>query len=136
MREKRVHTGRISSRAVKDKGTCMEFELVLSFTKIVITTEFLGEDILITLKGGDKPHIGTAVLSVPRPSLTGDGSISATSSVLNVTGHKDETICRILAEKAAKKYGVTAVCIGGFHMDGISAGQIREVAAAVQNFDV
>ena len=114
----------------------MKSEIILSFTKIVISTEFLGDDILITVSGGDKPHIGTAVLTVPRPSLTGDGSVSATSSVLNVTGHKDEDICRILAEKASKKYGVTAVCIGGFHIDHISAEQVKEVVSAIRNFDL
>lgn len=112
----------------------MESKLKLSFAEIVISINFLGDDILITVKGGDKPHIGTAVLAVPRFSLTGDKTISTTSSVLNVTGHKDEAICRTLAEKAAKKYGVTTVCVGGFHIDDISAGQIEEVVSAIREF--
>lgn len=114
----------------------MESEIILSFAKIVISKIFLGDDLLVVVKGGDKPHIGTTVLTIPRLSLTGDGSISTTSSVLNVSGHKDETICRILAEKASKKYGVTVVCTGGFHIDGISAGQIKEVVDAIRNFDI
>ena len=114
----------------------MESEIVLSFSKMVISKQYLGDDILITVRGGEKPHIGTAVLAVSRPSLTGDGSDSATSSVVNVTGHKDEAICRILAERASKKYGVTAACVGGFHIDDISAGQIEEVVAAIRNFDI
>ena len=114
----------------------MKSEIVLSFTKIVISKKFLGDDILIVVEGGEKPHIGTTVLAVPRPSLTGDGTVSTTSSVLNVTGHKDESICRILAEKASKKYGVTAVCIGGFHIDDINTGQIKEVVDAIQKFDI
>lgn len=114
----------------------MESEITLSFTKIVISKKFLGDDILIVVKGGDKPHIGTTVLAVPRPSLTRDGTVSTTASVLNVTGHKDEMICRILAEKASKKYGVTAVCVGGFHIDNINADQIKEVMEAIRNFDI
>ncbi|MDE5931801.1 MAG: hypothetical protein K2H40_04870 [Lachnospiraceae bacterium] len=114
----------------------MESEIALSFSRIVISKKFLGDDILITVKGGDKPHIGTVVLAVSRPSLTGDGSVSTTSSVLNVTGHKDEVICRILAEKASKKYGVTAACVGGFHIDDINAEQIEEVVSAIRNFDI
>ncbi|MBQ6397572.1 MAG: hypothetical protein IJI06_05425 [Oscillospiraceae bacterium] len=47
-----------------------------------------------------KPHIGCAVLAIPRPSLKSDGSMSCTSSVLNLSGHKDETLCRLLAERA------------------------------------
>ncbi|MCM1037786.1 MAG: hypothetical protein NC434_00565 [Ruminococcus sp.] len=114
----------------------MESEIILSFAKIAISKNFLGNDILITVRGGDEPHIGTVVLAVPRPSLTGDGTVSTTSSVLNVIGHKDEDICRILAEKASKRYGVPAVCVGGFHIDGMSAEQIREVVTAVRNFDI
>lgn len=114
----------------------MESEIKLSFTKIIVSVNFLGDDILIVVKGGDEPHIGTVVLAVPRPSLTGDGSKSATSSVLNVIGHKDEEICRMLAEKASKKYGVTAVCTGGIHVDHMDGEQIREVVAAIRDFDI
>lgn len=113
----------------------MKSVITLSFARITISAEFLGDDILIAVSGGDRPHIGTAVLAVPRPSLTGDESVSATSSVLNVTGHKDEVICRMLAEKAARKYGATVVCAGGFHVDDMDAGQIEEVVSAVRDFD-
>ena len=58
----------------------------------------IGEDLLISVEGGQKPHIGCVIQSIPRPSLTGDGSYSATSSVLNLTGHKDEYLCRKLSE--------------------------------------
>ena len=114
----------------------MESEITLSFAKITISVDFLGEDILIVVKGGDRPHIGTTVLAVPRPSLTGDESVSATSSVLNVIGHKDELICRSLAEKTSKKYNATVVCTGGFHVDDLDEGQIKEVVSAIQNFDI
>lgn len=114
----------------------MRTEITLSFSKIVISTELLGEDIFITVAGGDKPHIGTVVLAVPRDSLKGDGSVSTTSSVLNVTGHKDETVCRMLAEKASKKYGVTAACTGGIHVDGLDERQIREVVSAIEHFEI
>lgn len=114
----------------------MESKITLSFAEIVLSTSFFGDDILICVKGGEAPHIGTAVLAVPRPSLTGDASLSATSSVLNVTGHKDEVICRMLAEKASKKYGVTAVCVGGFHIDGMNAEQIEEVGSAIRDFEI
>ena len=65
----------------------------------------IGDDIVLILAGGDKPHIGCVVQAVPRPSLTNDGSISVTSSVLNLTGHKDEFLCRKLAEKRCRETG-------------------------------
>ena len=83
------------------------------------------------LSGGSRPHIGCTVLAVPRASLSGDGHTSDTSSVLNVTGHKDEAICRYLAEKAAAAYGCVVCCSGGFHVDHITEDQISELMSAL-----
>ena len=110
--------------------------LEYSFGTLRIETTRIGEDLLVTVSGGERPHIGSVVLSEPRPSLSGDGSTSCTSSVLNRVGHKDEQICRYLAEKACKKYGVAVVCTGGFHMDDMSAEQIREVISSLDGVDV
>lgn len=104
----------------------------LSFTELTVRVNNLGKDVLIVIEGGTRPHIGSTVLAVPRPSLTGDGSVSVTSSVINVTGHKDEDLCRILAESAAKRQNAVAVCTGGFHADNISMEQIAELKAAVK----
>ena len=81
----------------------MIYEKQLSFAGITVRITKVGEDYSILLTGGGKPHIGCTVLSIPRPSLTGDGSISVTSSVLSLTGHKDETICRYLETHRKKE---------------------------------
>ena len=87
----------------------------------------IGDDIVLILAGGDKPHIGCVVQAVPRPSLTNDGSISVTSSVLNLTGHKDEFLCRILAEKRCRETGRIVVCTGGVHIENITKEQIHKL---------
>ena len=112
---------------MEGKGSLRPYDLELSFSKIKISVTDVGEDRLILVSGGDKEHIGCTVLSFARPSLSGGGQISATSSVLNVTGHKDEEICRCLAEKLAIKEKCTVVCTGGFHADGIQKNQIDEL---------
>ena len=94
---------------------------------IEVSVGAIGKDILICVEGGDRPHIGCVVQAVPRLSLIGDGSKSATASVLNLTGHKDEYLCRKLAEKICSTFGTTTVCTGGFHIDGMSKEQIKEV---------
>lgn len=104
----------------------------LSFSEITVQVIRLGTDCSLVIQGGERPHIGSSVLAVPRPSLTGDGTVSATSSVLNVTGHKDEALCRCLAEAVAKRTQGVVVCTGGFHMDHITSAQIREVMEAVR----
>ena len=72
-------------------------------------------------------------MAVPRPSLTGNGEISVTSSVINVTGHKDEQICRCLAERVSKHKNAVVVCTGGFHVDDITDAQLREVLECVKD---
>ncbi len=112
----------------------MEWIINLGFADVYINLKQIGEDILITVTGGAE-HIGCAVLSVPRPSLSDPDQMSCTSSVLNVSGHKDDFICRILAEKAVKKYESTVVCTGGFHLDHIAPEQIKILIRAIEKFD-
>ena len=97
-----------------------------------VRAAFVGEDILVCLQGGERPHLGCVVQTEPRESLTGDGSVSATSSVLNYPGHKDEVVCRYVAEKISRELKRRVVCTGGFHKDGINVDEIREVQMAVE----
>lgn len=97
-----------------------------------VSAAFVGEDILVCLQGGERPHLGCVVQTEPRESLTGDGSVSATSSVLNYLGHKDEVVCRYVAEKISRELKRRVVCTGGFHKDGINVDEIREVQMAVE----
>ena len=109
----------------------IEKEVVGSILKV--SAGKIGSDIFICLEGGSAPHIGCVVQAVPRASLTGDGSNSTTSSVLNLTGHKDELLCRKLAEMVCSRTGCVTVCTGGFHLDGIRKGQIQEVMRVVDD---
>ena len=108
----------------------------LSFSELKVEIMSVGNDYSIVIQGGDSPHIGCTVLAVPRLSLTGDGSKSCTSSVINLTGHKDEVICRLIAERICCKKCAVTVCTGGFHVDEIKKDQIQEVIdAAVDVID-
>lgn len=115
-----------------NKNDIKIYEKELSFSKIKLYVLKLGDDYNITISGGEKPHIGTSVLAIPRPSLTGDESISATSSVMNMVGHKDEQICRYLAEKVCTNKNAIVLCSGGFHVDNISKDGINEVLQTVK----
>ena len=84
----------------------------------------LGRDLLAVLTGGAE-HIGCTVLAIPRPSLADPDRTSATSSVLNCVGHKDEYPCRKVAEALCSRTGATVVCTGGLHVDGAGPEQLR-----------
>ena len=58
--------------------------------------------------------------------------MSATVSVLNLTGHKDEEICRYVAETITKETGAVTLCTGGFHVDGITTEQIEELRTVIR----
>ncbi|MBQ3425056.1 MAG: hypothetical protein IJH38_07660 [Clostridia bacterium] len=89
----------------------------------------MGKDYTLAVYGGAAPHVGSVVMAIARPSLTGEG-ISATSSVLNCVGHKDEAVARIFAEAVAKAKGCTAVCACGIHVDDISPEQMDAIHRA------
>ncbi|MCD7763328.1 MAG: hypothetical protein LUI14_09065 [Lachnospiraceae bacterium] len=89
----------------------------------------MGKDCTICIRDVKGAHIGSAVMATARPSLTGEGR-SATSSVLNRMGHKDEEIARRIAESVAAKLDCTVVCTCGIHIDGISPEQIQQVLDA------
>lgn len=108
----------------------LTFTRELSFTRLTLQATWVGEDCHLLLWGGDKPHLGCTVLAVPRPSLSGEGQ-SATSSVLNLPGHKDEVLCRQLAEETAAASGCTTVCSGGVHVDNLTSGRIAEIQKAM-----
>lgn len=96
-------------------------------TFLKISLGLIGSDILMCIEGGGRPHIGCTVQAISRKSLTGSGENSVTSSVINVTGHKDEFLCRKAAEAVCSALGTNVVCTGGFHMDHMSPSQIQEV---------
>ncbi|MCC8151895.1 MAG: hypothetical protein LIO96_10700 [Lachnospiraceae bacterium] len=98
---------------------------------IEVRMERVGKDMHLLLTGGTDPHIGCVVMSVPRLSLSGDRTASATSSVINVIGHKDEEICRVLAEAVCRAYQCLVVCVGGFHEDHLQEDQITEIKRVV-----
>lgn len=106
---------------------------ILSFTEQLseccqITCQIvpMGKDFMLAVYGGTRPHVGSVVMAQARPSLTGTG-ISATSSVLNCMGHKDEAVAREFAEAVAVQNNCTAVCSCGIHLDGITPRQLKQV---------
>lgn len=108
----------------------------LSFSQMELKVTETEKDCHILLYGGECPHIGSVVISQPRPSLREKGKISCTSSVWNMSGHKDETLCRILAEKMAVIRNKPVVCTGGFHVDDITEEQIWELTEQVRNIEL
>jgi hypothetical protein len=81
---------------------------------------FVGNDLVVSIWGGSKPHVGAVALSIPRPSLKNSTKISSTSSVLTRLGHKEDEIVKKVAEKISATLNKVVVVSAGIHWDTIS----------------
>jgi hypothetical protein len=76
-----------------------------------------GDDVVVTIGGGEKPHVGCVVLAVPSPK-EGPGH-SPSVSVLTIPPHKEESIARPVAEGVCRRLGRVTVVTAGVHEDTI-----------------
>ena len=95
--------------------------------KVSAEVRLIGADLLVVITGGDRPHIGSAAVALPRSSLRDRGVMSATSSVYNLPGHKDQMIAQRVSEVLSARLNRTVVAVAGFHKDGISERGIKKV---------
>jgi hypothetical protein len=108
----------------------MEFTVDAAGFDLVCTVQRMGDDCLVALRGGDKAHIGSTAMAVPRPSLTGVGR-SATVSTLNRTGHKDDFLANPIARDVSAQLDCAVTCVAGVHVDDATPEQITAIQAAV-----
>lgn len=108
------------------------FSLTCGRITVQATVLRAGEDLCVLLSGGDKPHIGCVTLSIARPSLADAARGSATTSVLNITGHKDGEAAQYLSQRLAAALQKTVVVSGGIHVKAIQPAEIHTVMEMVR----
>ncbi len=81
----------------------------------------VGDDVVVAIGGGERPHVGCVVLAQPHPARGGATKWSASCSVLTIPPHKEEPIARGVAERLAASLGRVAVVTAGVHDDDIDA---------------
>ena len=84
-------------------------------------TAIVGDDVVVAIGGGERPHVGCVVLAQPHPGTGGATKWSASCSVLTIPPHKEEPIARGVAERLAVSLGTVAVVTAGVHDDDIDA---------------
>jgi len=87
----------------------------------------IGEDLLVAVWGGEKPHIGAVAAAQPRPSLKDPRTTSATASVFCYLGHKEDGLAKQAAERLAAAFDTRVVVTAGIHWDNLSEEGIRKV---------
>ena len=87
----------------------------------------MGKDLIVSVVGGDTPHIGSVAVAIPRPSLKDASRISATVSIFNLVGHKDDEIARPMALKLARELNRRVVVVLGVHLRKATQDDIRKL---------
>ena len=83
--------------------------------------EIVGEDVVVAVGGGERPHVGCVVLAQPCRTKMGGQGWSASCSVLTIPPHKEEPIARAVATRIVEVLGMVAVVTAGVHDDEIDA---------------
>ena len=87
----------------------------------------IGQDLLVAIWGGERPHIGAVAVAQPRPSLKDHSLRSATASVFCYPGHKDDIIAKEAAEKISSALNTNVTVTVGIHWDNIDEEGIQSV---------
>ena len=87
----------------------------------------IGQDLLVAIWGGEKPHIGAVAMAQPRPSLRDPELTSSTASVFAYVGHKEEELAKAAAEILAATLKTNVVVTAGIHWDNLPPEGIQRV---------
>lgn len=118
---------RAADRKICDKAFSVT---TASGIKLTLKAFWAGADLVLIMAGGDAPHIGAVAVAVPRPSLDDPLVTSSTTSIIALTGHKDDELAKPLAAEGARRLGRPVVAVVGVHIENATALQIAEVAEA------
>ncbi|HDM09705.1 MAG TPA: hypothetical protein ENF92_04215 [Desulfobacteraceae bacterium] len=91
------------------------------------SVQAIGDDLLVAIWGGERPHIGAIAVAQPRPSLKYPDRISSTASVFCLVGHKEDDLAKAASEVLAAALNTTVVVTAGIHWDNITEEGIRKV---------
>ena len=97
-----------------------EFDLEAKVLKI-------GDDLLVAIWGGEKPHIGALAMSQPRPSISDHNITSSTTSVFTYLGHKEDELAKKIGGDLAAALETKVVVTAGIHWDNIDTDGIQMI---------
>jgi hypothetical protein len=100
--------------------------------KVHIHGRLIGNDLLVSLWGGNRPHVGTVAIALPRKSLKNPERVSSTSSVYTLLGHKEDIIAKAFSEKLSSTLDRVVVVTVGIHQDEVDE---RGIEKFIENCD-
>lgn len=87
--------------------------------EIRLETKVMGNDLSVTLTGGDRAHIGAVSLSVA----------GGESQTIALPGHKEHLITHLWAQRLSEKTEGTVCLTCGIHFDNATESEIADIVA-------
>ena len=87
---------------------------------VCLRAELVGDDWLLLLTGGERPHLGATALAWSR-----GGEVE--TRVLTVPGHREDEVARACAEACCRALGRTVQVSCGIHIDRAEAEEVRRL---------
>ena len=92
----------------------------------------IGEDFVVVIWGGERPHIGAVALAQSRQSLKDPQTKSATASVLSILGHKEDAVVKSVSEWLAAVADRPVVVTAGIHWDNLQQSDLNQILKNVE----
>ena len=110
----------------------MKIERTVKSIHLILSHKKIGEDLLVTIHGGDEHHIGGAALAYPTKSHYRD-AITVSVNTITAPGHKDYLVANSSAEKICRVLKVPTLVSVGIHVDNATKEQIEEIVQEVDS---
>ncbi len=85
--------------------------------RVWVDKHSIGDDIVLLVGGGEKPHIGGIVVCKPNEP----------AYILSLPKHRDVEALELIASIVSKKYNTTCTAIGGIHIDNATKDEIKRI---------
>jgi hypothetical protein len=98
---------------------------------VFLEAKDVGNDMLVTIYGGDEHHLGGVAIAYETKSHYRDAS-TVSVSTLTFPGHKDYIVANSAAEKICSSLGKSTVVTTGIHYSHASKGEIDTIVKATE----
>lgn len=95
------------------------------------TVVLCGNDLSVSICGGEKYHIGAAAVAVPRFEHKSGKKRTASTSLICVQGHREDEVTYKAAKYLATELECTAAVCMGIHIHDITREEFEEVMGNV-----
>jgi len=101
--------------------------------EVFLNAVFMGRDVSVTISGGETPHIGAIAVAIPRKSLKGDGSDSASVSVICIPGHKEDELVQRTAKRLSTIWACHVTVTAGLHIDRATPSDLEILNTQIES---